>query len=220
MNWKRAPWIVIDTETTGVDETAKVIELGAVTMCAESYESPRRVVRQRRGMLFNPGIPIPAEATAIHGISDADVADAPTIAEVADRIFAVLEPAPVLVGYNFAFDSRMLSRELGPRWDALVASRIVIDPLVVVRMDSVGRFWRGKGRHKLAAVAERLGVVAERGHRATADCVTAGNVLAAPLDHLPDDPGEADALIKCCAEQQERDFQEWLSRQPPKESAA
>lgn len=220
MKWKQAPWIVVDTETTGVDDDAKVVELGCVTMCAESSDSPRRVVRQRRGMLFNPGVPIPGEATAIHGIKDADVAESPAIGDVAERIFAVLEPSPVLVGYNFCFDSRVLARELGPRWALLVADRVVIDPLVVVRMDHVGRFWKGKGRHKLGAVAERLGIVAERGHRATADCVTAGHVLAALLDHLPDDAGEAEALIKSCAEQQERDFQEWLARQPPKDSAA
>src|SRR5688572_16409661 len=62
------PGFVFDTETTGVMATDdRVVELGAISICAGRTSDERR-------MRINPGRPIPPGASAIHGISDADVA--------------------------------------------------------------------------------------------------------------------------------------------------
>ncbi len=58
-------------------------------------------------------------------------------------------------------------------------------------------FWKGAGRHKLDAVAERLGIPREgQAHRASSDCVLTCRILWQLREHLPDHPGEAAALIR------------------------
>ena len=65
--WAKSDWLVIDTETTGIDPTAaRVVELAAV-----KFRNGEPTARH--GMRLNPGIPIPNEATAIHKITDEDV---------------------------------------------------------------------------------------------------------------------------------------------------
>ncbi|WP_418991431.1 exonuclease domain-containing protein [Alistipes sp.] len=76
LNLKR-PIIFFDLETTGVD-TAKdrIVEISMVKVMPDGEEIPKT----RR---LNPGIPIPPEATAIHGITDEDVKNEPTFAQIA-----------------------------------------------------------------------------------------------------------------------------------------
>lgn len=204
MNWKRQPWLVIDTETTGADpKKAHVIELGAVL-----FQDGRAL--SRMGMLVKPRIVIPEQATKVHGITNADVHDAPRLEDVAGRFLRHVSDAKVLVGYNWPYDAEILDRQLGASWQAAIDGKVIIDPLVVVRLDSVGRFWKGKGRHRLANVAERLGVqLPKKQHRASADALVAAMVLSKLLKHLPDNGAEASALIKSERAKQDADFQQW-----------
>ena len=79
LNLKR-PIVFFDLETTGVD-TAKdrIVEISMVKVMPDGEQ----IVKTRK---LNPGIHIPAEATAIHGITDEDVRDCPTFAQVAKSL--------------------------------------------------------------------------------------------------------------------------------------
>jgi DNA polymerase III subunit epsilon len=212
--WKHLPRLAIDSETTGPDPlTAKIVELGAVRF-------QDGAIAERRGMLLDPGCPIPAEASAIHGITDEDVCGRPTLEEVADRFLALVITSPVLIAYNWTYDAGILARELGERWDLAVHGKLIVDPLILVRTDGVGRFWKGQGRHKLSNVAQRFGIPVERGHRATDDCITTLRVLDRLLTHVPDDMDEARVFLETARRKQDDDFQAWRARQPPRESAA
>jgi DNA polymerase-3 subunit epsilon/CBS domain-containing protein len=98
--------IAFDSETTGLDTSkARMIQLGAVRIVHGRVDETRTFQK-----LINPGVPIPADSQAIHGISDADVADAPLFAEVV-REFDTWRRDSVLIGYASGFDLAMLKRE-------------------------------------------------------------------------------------------------------------
>lgn len=66
---------------------------------------------------MNPGIPIPKEASAIHGKTDELVKDAPTFAESAGKFLKAAFAADVIVGHNVAYDFSVLSWELERTWE-------------------------------------------------------------------------------------------------------
>jgi DNA polymerase-3 subunit epsilon len=237
MTWKHGTWLGIDTETTGLQPGKdRIVQVGMAQMSDGTLDSFEWFV-------VNPGIPIPAEASAVHGITDADVANAhtwdsgpanATIAmgpltvasehpslTAAERLLDGVAYADALVAYNLKFDFGFLEAELGERWTEAIKGKPIIDPLVVVRFDDVGRYWRGKGRHKLEAVAARLGVELPHGkaHTAGYDAALALNVLDKVARYLPDDGAEATALIERERKRQDEGFQAWLSRQKAREAA-
>lgn len=222
VQWRDERWLVIDTETTGLED-AKIVELGAVIMQGGE-------VIAHRSSVFDPGKPIDEGATAAHGITDDMVRGRPRItdpnpitgrtpAQGLDR-FAAEHDVRVVVGYNaITFDLPILRRELGQVWGQIEASCLVVDPLVVVRMDGCGRFWKGQGRHKLVNVAERFGLAApvegmrSTAHRAVWDCVLAGRVLWRLRNHLPESAAECAAVIRAESASQQANFDAWKSKQ-------
>lgn len=91
--------VIIDVETTGVDDLAEVIEVGIVSGLGQPIIST----------LVKPLNQIPKEATAVHGISNADVEDAPTF----DQVYALIKSAcegKIVVAYNWEFEQRMLNQ--------------------------------------------------------------------------------------------------------------
>jgi DNA polymerase-3 subunit epsilon len=99
------PLAVFDIEATGLNiRSDRVIELSIIRVAADWTE-------QTRTWLLNPTIPIPLESTAIHGITDADVAGCPTFLDVVDEIDAFLADCD-LAGYNLIhFDIPILEEE-------------------------------------------------------------------------------------------------------------
>ena len=99
------PLAVFDIEATGTNpRTDRILELAIVTI----FPGGRR---EGRSWMFNPGRPIPIETTAIHGITDEMVADAPAFAERAFDIVRVLDGCD-LGGYNHTrFDIPILQEE-------------------------------------------------------------------------------------------------------------
>lgn len=208
-DWKIAPWLCIDTETTGLDpaEGHAIVELAAVLMQAGE-------VIERRGTLINPERPIPAEASEVHGITDDRVQDAPPLWEAAPGFMRIVRmhvsAGGVLLAYNAPFDRRFIEATV-PGWDV---DAPWLDPLVTVRTPAVGKFWPGAGRHKLTAVCDRLSIEAPGpAHRASADAIMAGLVMWALRDELPDGFSEAVALQERQRAQQDEDFRAWKARQ-------
>ena len=90
-------WTILDTETTGLYD-AQIVEIAIIDRTGQTLLDT----------LIEPTIPIPPETTAIHGITDAMVATAPTFSEVYPRIDAALKDKRVLI-YNSAFDIKILN---------------------------------------------------------------------------------------------------------------
>lgn len=101
-----AGYAVFDCETTGTTPGLdEIVSFAVIRLDADGREVGRltRVVR--------PAQPIPAGATAVHGISDEDVRDEPRFTDVAGELVTVLEGA-IFVAHNAAFDLGMLETEL------------------------------------------------------------------------------------------------------------
>lgn len=101
--------IIFDTETTGVDtETDRIIQFAL------------NLDGQEKQFLVNPGVPIPPEATAVHGITDADVKNAKPFSHYAEKLHRIFKSAD-LVGFGIArFDIPLLIKEFkrcGIRWE-------------------------------------------------------------------------------------------------------
>jgi hypothetical protein len=84
---------ILDLETTGTFvEIDRIVEIGILKVLPDGTE-------RRYSQRVNPEIRIPQEATAIHGISDADVADAPTFKKIAREVERFLRDSD-LAGFN------------------------------------------------------------------------------------------------------------------------
>jgi DNA polymerase-3 subunit epsilon len=99
--------VVFDCETTGFGSAKghRIVALSFVEV------TDRRLTGAKLDFLVNPGRPIPADATAIHGITNADVKKAPSFAAMVPRLTQFIAGAP-LVGFNIGFDLDFLVAEL------------------------------------------------------------------------------------------------------------
>lgn len=178
--WHELPLAVIDTETTGKDPARgdRIVEIAVVHF-------DRGEVTGRHAMLVNPGIPIPPEAAAVHGIDDNRVKHEPRFEALAPRVLDLLH-GRIPVAYNAGFDRSFLYAEMRRAGIAPTRTRASppalrvgvdwVDPLLWARALQMG----SKG-FKLGEVAARLGVDLTNAHRATDDAEAAGKVLLALL---------------------------------------
>lgn len=99
--------IVFDTETTGfeAEQSDRIIEIGAIELV--NYVPTGRVYHQ----YINPERAIPEGATAVHGITDAMVADKPVYSEIVDAFDEFIGSDSILVAHNAEFDMRFLNAE-------------------------------------------------------------------------------------------------------------
>ena len=181
MTWLDSPLIALDTETTGTDpETARVVTACVGMSMAPGQWSPME-------WQLNPGVPIPAGAAAVHGITDADVTDwsapADALAEIRGRLVNAATYEVPIVGHNLAYDLTLLDREFRRRLGAeLPAGLLVLDTLVLFR-----RFDLTTGGRRLEQLAARHGITFPA-HDATADALASLrllHILAADNDLLP-----------------------------------
>lgn len=173
--WPALPIVALDTETTGLCADDRVCEIAAVR-----FDGFRPV--QRFSSLVNPGKPIPAAATAVHGITDDMVKGAPRLADLAVDLFLICDGA-IPAAYNAPFDRDMIHRELiAAECPAFDMAQSWIDVFVIVASRRVDMFVRGKGRLKLAAACQRWQVPLVTAHRAAGDAEAAGRLLFRLLD--------------------------------------
>ncbi len=188
--WTELPIVVLDFETTGTDSSVdRVIEIGLVGFRGSELEF-------REALLVQPGIPIPEESRAIHGITDEELEGAPSFADALPRVLALLE-GRLPVAYNAAFDRGFLLAEVErARGTGALASVAVlppalrpdvqwIDPLVWAR-----EILKDQKSRRLGDVAAHLGIPLEQAHRAAGDAEATGRVLFALARQMPVAYGE------------------------------
>jgi DNA polymerase III subunit epsilon len=164
-----------DLETTGTDPLEARIVTAAVV------EARGGEVVRSRSWLADPGILIPAQASAVHGISSERAAaegrpGREVVAEVADALRECWARGTPVVVYNAPFDLTLLSAELLRHGlPPLGEPGPVVDPYTVDR--AVDRY--RKGRRTLEAVCGEYGVVLEAAHDAAADALAAVRVAGA-----------------------------------------
>jgi DNA polymerase III subunit epsilon len=168
------PLAIVDLETTGTDpQTDRIVELSILKLVpgAEPDHRTRRV---------NPGIPISAEATAIHGIRDEDVANLPSFRPLARGILSFVEGCD-LCGYNLRFDLRLISTEYQRVGLAFpLSGRRIIDPNRI--------FHLREPRDLASALRFYCGREHDGAHGAAADVLATLAVLDAQLDRYKDLP--------------------------------
>lgn len=145
----------IDVETTGLSpRTSRVCEIALV--CSRGG-----AVLEHFSSLVDPGLPIPPEASGIHGITDDMVRGSPSFPALAPRLLAALEGA-VVVAHNADFDLSFLEMEFA-RSGLRLPELAVIDTLGLAR--GFGTF----SNNRLGTIAKELDIPALNWHRALAD---------------------------------------------------
>lgn len=162
-----ARFVALDLETTGLSAYAGD-EIVQIAMIEYQGLEP---TGEELCSLVRPSIPIPARATAIHGIDDAMVADAPTIDELIDPMVDFLDNA-VIVGHHIAFDLRFLNRVLQRELFCRLPHPTV--DTMLMYLSRSGRL----GHHELVEVAGSCRVPVTDRHDARGDALTAGRIFA------------------------------------------
>jgi len=193
------PLVFFDLETTGTNtEKDRVVQFAAIRLPSHVVNALLEgtvIYAEQEGekleMLVNPGIRIPAEASFIHGITDADVKDKPTFKEQADAISEFIGDGD-LAGFNITgFDIPMLIAEFnraGKDFD--ISERRVIDAMEI--------FHRKMPRNLATAVHFYCGYELVDAHNALADVMGTIDVLESQIGMYLDIPHDIDGLSEWC----------------------
>lgn len=177
----RKPLVVLDLETTGVSIASdRIVEFSALKVSPGGAE-------EWLTLRLSPGIPISPEATRVHGITDADVANEPHFKDVAKRIAAFLEGCD-LAGFNsMKFDIPILCEEfLRVNVDFNPARHRYVDVQVI--------FHKKEQRTLSAAYKFYCDRDLENAHSSKADTAATYEILKAQLDRYPDLENDIDRL--------------------------
>ena len=174
------PIVFLDLESTGLNpKRDKVVEITVIKLLPDGSEEVKTV-------RVNPGVPIPASATEVHGISDDDVASEPEFGQYAKGLLEFLDGCD-LGGYNaLRFDIPLLQAEF-ERAGLFFSldGRNLLDPMKI--------FHTKEPRDLQAAYRKYCGKDLENAHTSEADVRAAIAVLDAQLSEYPDigsDPEE------------------------------
>lgn len=187
------PLIFFDLETTGIDvATDRIVEISYLKIYPNGDE-------ESKTMKINPTIPIPPKVTAIHGITDDDIKDAPKFNEVAKSLANVFEGCD-FAGYNSnKFDLPLLAEEfLRAGTDIDLKKRKFVDIQVI--------FHKKEQRTLSAAYKFYCDKELVNAHSAEADTYATYEILKSQLDRYNDLPNDVDELSRYSCQNQNADF--------------
>lgn len=204
---------VFDLETTGIDvATSRIVSANV------SVIGPDGEVLESRDWLADPGVDIPLQASAVHGITTERArlegrSPAIVVAEIIAAIRSIFGRGLALTVYNAPYDLSLLQHEaIRHDIEPLREPAPVIDPLVIDK--AVDRYRKGKRTLEVAAMV--YGVSLTDAHDAGADAVAAGRVAQAMAARYP---GELDVpalelhrLQAQWSAQQSASFAEYMRR--------
>ncbi|MEI8076033.1 MAG: 3'-5' exonuclease [Bacteroidota bacterium] len=187
------PIAFIDLETTGINITTdRIVELAIVKISPDGTKLVKR-------KLINPLMPIPASSSAIHGITDEMVKDAPSFKQIANEIKQFIEGAD-LGGYNSnRFDIPMLLEEF-----LRAGIEYTVDGKKLVDVQKV--FHMMEQRTLSAAYKFYCSKTLEGAHGAEADATATWEVLEAQLERYPQIGDTVESIVKFTGEDDIVDF--------------
>ncbi|MFI6723785.1 3'-5' exonuclease [Streptomyces sp. R-74717] len=218
-HWYEGPLAAFDTETTGVDVEGDRI-VSAALVVQDTTGGRVRVTR----WLVNPGVPVPAGATEIHGLTDDHLQrngrwPAPVMEEIARALAEQCAAGRPLVVMNAPFDLTLLDRELKRHRASSLAGYLQNAPLCVLDprvLDKHLDRYR-KGRRTLTDLCELYGVVLDGAHDAAADATASlelvravGRRFSSRLERLT--PAELHTLQAVWHAAQARGLQAWFAK--------
>jgi len=187
------PIAFIDVETTGLSPYSdKIVELSILKIHSdgtEEYKSHR----------INPGTPIPPDATAIHGITDEDIADEAQFSQYAKSIRDFLKDCDI-AGFNvIRFDLPFLEAEFArANVEFSRQDRYLIDSQII--------YHQRDPRDLQAAYQKYCGKEMKNAHSAEEDAKAAAEILDGQLETYPDLPRDAAALCALCYKVEENNI--------------
>lgn len=187
------PMVFIDLETTGIDVVKdRIVEMAVLKVMPDGNKE----MKVRR---INPEMHIPAESTAIHGITDEDVKDQPTFKEVAKSLVSFIEDCD-FAGFNSnRFDFPLLAEEL-------LRANIDFDLKNCRFIDVQTIFHKMEKRTLIAAYKFYCDKNLEDAHSAGADSYATFEVLESQLDRYPELQNDVEFLSKYTSTNPNADF--------------
>ena len=182
MNLKlHKPLCVFDLETTGVQVAKdRIVEISILKVNPDAS-------RESKTWLVNPGMPIPPETSAIHGITDEKVKDAPTFKEIASKVMDMIAGTD-LGGFNSnRFDVPLLAEEL-------LRAGFDFDLSKFKLVDAQTIFHKMEPRNLTAAYQFYCKKELVNAHSAEADVLATFEVLDAQVGHYEDLPNDIASL--------------------------
>lgn len=171
--WLDQDCLILDTETTGLGEDAEIVEITIIDTTGKPLINT----------LVKPSKTIPAEATAIHGITDAMVMNAPLWTEICHKVGALMSGRTVVM-YNASYDARLLD-QTDLIWGVIPDLKNGLADFQCA-MRAYAEFYgqcseRGGYKwQKLTAAAEQQDIkIQGAAHRALSDCLTTLGVIKA-----------------------------------------
>jgi DNA polymerase III epsilon subunit-like protein len=169
-DWDRRRYVALDVETTGLDPSKdRVVEVGLLQFFFDQEGALRE--EKEWSSLINPGISIPTESTAIHGIADLDVWQAPAFSTSLSLISEMLE-GRVVVAHNAPFDISFFAQEF-KRGRSFLPDLEIADTLILLRAAMPGLI-----SYNLGKAAFVMGIETGASHRALDDARACMHIFA------------------------------------------
>ena len=187
------PICFFDLETTGINVTNdRIVEIAIFKVYPNGN-------KESKTWLVNPTIPIPAETTAVHGITDEKVVNEPTFSQLASAIYNMIKDSD-LAGFNSdRFDIPLLAEEMlraGVDFD--MKNRVAVDIQTI--------FHKKEERTLSAAYKFYCGETLENAHSAEADTMATYEILKSQFDRYDDLPHDMKSLSEYTTRKKTADF--------------
>lgn len=166
--WLSQDPLFLDTETTGLGNTAQALEIGLVNSLGETVYHTR----------LKPTVSIEPGAAAVHGISEAELADAPSWPDIAAQLRQHIGPRPLVI-FNMDFDMRILKQTAAAHSDQADWLNAL---KVYCAMRLSARYYGATNRYgtiSLASAASQAGLSwSGQAHSAPADAAMTAGVVS------------------------------------------
>ena len=179
------PLVSFDLETTGVDiVNDRIVQIAL----SKIWQTEKGYSHQDHTWLINPEMPIPKEASEVHGIYDVDVINVPTFATFATEIYSIIKGCDLLGFNSNRFDIPILG-------EALLKCGIVFPEATTKKIDAQVIFHERESRNLAAAYKKYCNKeIGEDAHNALHDAKTTTAILFGQLEMYEDLPGTIEGL--------------------------
>lgn len=214
VNWHEQIRAGFDLETTGKNPTTALTVTATIVM-VDGSGAPASSAE----WLIDPGVPIPEEASAVHGVTTAraqaeGMPAVQGVTEILETLRDLFRAGIPVIAFNGVYDFTVMDREARRHGLQPLDPGPVIDPFVLDKQMDRYR----KGKRTLSAVSEHYGVSLENAHTSAADALAAVHVadaLARTYDELRIEPAQLHSLQTRWKAEQSADFEEYLRRKDP-----